>query len=130
MPGKRHLILLAICIAPSAVFMAIKWIFRPRWGIGQGIVPYLNGILPNFLGALSLAAVIFMIAEYYRPDRERVPQLAMSATIAMVALWMREFSQLSMSGTFDIHDLVWTVAGAATFYGLGRWLLRDEPAPP
>lgn len=127
MPGKRHLILLAVSLAPSVIYVAIQWIFQPRWGIGQGIVPYLNGVMPNFLGALSLAAVIFMGAEFYRPERERVAQLAMSAAIATVVLWLREFSQLSTSGTFDVHDLVWTVAGGALFYGLGRWLLPEEP---
>lgn len=119
----NRLLLLGACATPAAIYLLLREMLRANFGIGDGIATYLVGIAANFVGAMALGAIIFLPMEFLRPERPVQGLLVMSAAIGILLLAVREFAQISTGGTFDVNDLLWTVLGAAAFYGISHWLL-------
>lgn len=119
----NRLVLLAVCVAPGAVYLLIQGYLRANFGIGDGVPTYLVGIGANFVGAIGLSAIIFVPLEFFRPERPVQGLLIMSAAIGVLILAVREFAQMSTGGTFDVNDLLWTVLGGGAFYGIGHWMI-------
>ncbi|MFP3944010.1 MAG: hypothetical protein ACLFWF_08960 [Alphaproteobacteria bacterium] len=127
----NRLVLLAVCVTPAAVYYVLTQILLMNFGIGEGVSAYMGNVAANFLGAIGISAIIYVALEFFRPERPAQGQLIMAAAIAVMILALREFSQISTGGTFDVNDLLWTVLGGGAFYGVGHWMIlsREEDEP-
>jgi hypothetical protein len=126
MVKMNRLVLLAVCVAPAAIYVVLQGILRANFGVGDGVPTYLVGIAANFLGAIGISAIIFVPLEFFRPERPVRSSMIMSAAITVMILAVREFAQISTGGTFDVNDLIWTVLGGGAFYGIGHWLILTQ----
>lgn len=87
---------------------------------------YALGITPNALGGVSLTAALIVIGR----GGEFVPRWvsdAHLAALALLGLWAWEAAQIWLpNGTFDPHDIAWTVPGVALAYGAAKVILPKQ----
>ena len=103
-------------------FLSFNWVqdfIRPNYnGEHRGII-YFLGIAPNFLPAIGLPALFYVIIpELFSPETFiRKNTLGCSIGIAMVGLIGNEFITIYTPGrgVFDWNDILWTLIGGLIF---------------
>ena len=103
-------------------FLSFNWVqdfIRPNYnGEHRGII-YFLGIAPNFLPAIGLPALFYVIIpELFSPETLiRKNTLGFSTSIAMVGLIGNEFITIYTPGrgVFDWNDILWTLIGGLIF---------------
>ena len=103
-------------------FLSFNWVqdfIRPNYnGEHRGII-YFLGIAPNFLPAIGLPALFYVIIpELFSPKTLiRKNTLGFSIGIAMVGLIGNEFITIYTPGrgVFDWNDILWTLIGGLIF---------------
>ena len=103
-------------------FLSFNWVqdfIRPNYnGEHRGII-YFLGIAPNFLPAIGLPALLYVIIpELFSPETFiRKNTLGCSIGIAMVGLIGNEFITIYTPGrgVFDWNDILWTLIGGLIF---------------
>ena len=82
------------------------------------------GIAPNFLPAIGLPALFYVIIpELFSPETLiRKNKLRFSVGIAMVGLIGNEFITIYTlgKGVFDWNDVLWTIIGGVVFYWINK----------
>lgn len=126
----RHWIYFAVfAVAPGLAYQRIQDVSReamagpdaPAW------LGYALGIGPNFLGGVSLTAGLIVIAREMRKATASHALDRTSALIALAGLWAWEFTQRWLpNGTFDPHDLAWTVPGVLIGWLAARNILPRD----
>ena len=100
-------------------FNLVQDFIRPNYnGEHRGII-YFLGIAPNFLPAIGLPALFYVIIpELFSPETFiRKNTLGCSIGIAMVGLIGNEFITIYTPGrgVFDWNDILWTLIGGLIF---------------
>ena len=103
-------------------FLSFNWVqdfIRPNYnGEHRGII-YFLGIAPNFLPAIGLPALFYVIIpELFSPETFiRKNTLGCSIGIAMVGLIGNEVITIYTPGrgVFDWNDILWTLIGGLIF---------------
>jgi len=123
-----------LCLFGLFATQAIQDWIRPVYGAGEGWLPFLLGVLPNFIPAgFSSPFAGLMYRDYQLPiEKRRNPKnltqwFWVSMLITQIGLNTWEFLQKTGNLRFDVNDLYANVAGAfvATllFYALrGQYL--------
>lgn len=107
-PMRRGVVFVLFALLPWLAYQWVQDRGRGRFG-GEPMTDYLLGVAPKALGGLSLTVALAVIVE----GRVRATILGL---VSLIGLWAWEAAQLWMpGGTFDLHDLAWTVPGV----GLG-----------
>ena len=100
-------------------FNLVQDFIRPNYnGEHRGII-YFLGIAPNFLPAIGLPALFYVIIPelFSRGSFIRKNTLGFSIGIAMVGLIGNEFITIYTPGrgVFDWNDILWTLIGGLIF---------------
>lgn len=109
-----------LSVAPGLAYQYIQDNLRRDPGAPE-LVAYGLGVAPNFLGAVSLASVLFLLGLERFPGAP-VRNIAVgAAATGFVGLAAWEFAQkLTPNGVFDWHDLFWTAPGVFIFLTVTR----------
>lgn len=117
-----YYLIFAICFAG---FQYIEDVVRVNDDRSNPLVSYLLGVTPNFLPAIGISALFFvMIPELWKSTRHRLLTTKRHITVVVVSVsgliaW--EFVQIAApNGTFDWHDVLWTLIGGVCFLILQR----------
>jgi hypothetical protein len=115
-----------------ATHQAIDVFFRPNYGAGEGAIPYLLGIAPNFIAAALIfpfAALTFRDSyanDIQKGDSSNLDKWFWSGLlISQIGLITWEFLQKSGKLIFDTNDILATIAGGVTAVGI--YLLNKRP---
>ena len=105
-------------------FNLVQDFIRPNYNGGHRGVIYFLGIAPNFLPAIGLPALFYVIIpELFSPETLiRKNKLRFSVGIAMVGLIGNEFITIYTlgKGVFDWNDVLWTIIGGVVFYWINK----------
>lgn len=116
-------------LLPAAIFFGNSLVtegLRPAFRSGaHPHLAFVLGWMPNYLAGLGfmvLGAALLALAGDLTRDA-RLPGLAhpfmlLTAAVSLVGLIGWEFAQLSGGLVFDVHDILATVGGVLTGYGL------------
>ncbi len=119
---------------------------RPMYGKGQGLIPELLGVLPNFLAGFHLPFILLGAYYWFMLDLERThPEALQSAelsrsqitgaflavsvlTMAGLTLW--EFLQIGSNLVYDHKDLAATIGGsiASVLFFTKTFLVENKQA--
>ena len=101
---------------------------RPNYNGGHRGIIYFLGITPNFLPAIGLPALFYVIIpELFSPETLiRKNTLGFSIGIAMVGLIGNEFITIYTpgKGVFDWNDILWTLIGGLIFIVIRKLVER------
>lgn len=130
---RESLYLLFAVLAPGLAYRFFLDDLRNKAAGAHGWDAYMLSIAPNFIGAFSLGAALFLAGLYFW-KRATKPQIAFAAaagSILAVSAW--EVAQFILpDGEFGWHDLAWTIMGAALYLFIARgwfatgWNERSE----
>lgn len=113
-------------------YSLVQDVIRPEYSGNSQAVIYVLGMLPNFLAAIAVPAILMILIPYVRKGDQaskwfrsskslHLPSIIISAT----GLLTWEFLQIYMpNGFFDWHDVLWTCIGLCTFYFI--WIIVDK----
>ena len=110
---------------PGLAYQLIQDRLRPA-GSTDAVTAYLLGIGPNALGGVSLSASFITVA-WHRWGRRAITWAALAA---LACLWAWEGAQTVLpNGTFDPHDIAWTVPGVLVAWAAARLFLPNRSEP-
>lgn len=120
---QRILFFVGFALIPGLAYQWIQDYGRPD-SLSDGMLEYVFGIAPNALGGVSLTAGFIIISvELFFKGGGRDVHLS-SGLLALGCLWAWEFGQIYFpNGTFDWHDLIWTVPGVLLSVGAANLIL-------
>ncbi|MCI5043103.1 MAG: hypothetical protein MRY72_00275 [Aquisalinus sp.] len=117
---------ICFCLIPGLGYQYVQDDLRQGASASPGL-DYFLGIAPNLFGGVSLTAGLIVIgremAKAYSPRQVHIG----AAVLSLLGLWLWEAMQIYLpNGTFDWHDIAWTVPGVATSWLMANVLLRHE----
>ena len=108
----------------------IQDFIRPNYNCGHSGIIYFLGSAPNFLPAIGLPALFYVIIpELFSPETLiRKNTLGCSIGFAMVGLIGNEFITIYTpgKGVFDWNDVLWTIIGGVVFYWINNRIYFSE----
>lgn len=117
----------------TIAFTLVQDNIRPNYSGQNDLIKYLLGIAPNFFAGLGLSS-FFVVMITHINSTSKKPSTSVwlnskahisSIVISVIGLSLWEFMQtFSTRGHFDVHDLIWTIIGALTFYLI--WLVVNN----
>lgn len=124
-----YYLIFALCFAG---FQYLEDVVRVNDDRSNAVVSYLLGVIPNFLPAVGISALIYvMIPEVWKSPKH--PWLTRqrhhtSTVFSVSGLVAWEFVQIAAPyGTFDWHDVLWTLIGGGCFLLLHRLISNRQP---
>lgn len=125
---------IALALVGLGTHEIIDELIRPRYGVGEGLLPYILGIAPNFLAAgLIFPFSILTIRDSYADRKGSILHLNkwfwLGVAVSQIALIAWEFIQLSGNLVFDPDDIIATLLGglfAVVVYYLTRGKYLDK----
>ncbi|MEZ4594939.1 MAG: hypothetical protein R3D55_27925 [Chloroflexota bacterium] len=127
MSVKNGLFFLLFGLLPGIGYQAIQERWRLAFADASESIVYLLGVAPNALGAVSMAAGLFVIGHHFLPKATYAQLASYSVLTSLFGLMLWELVQLWLpNGTFDVHDLIWTAVGALFAWIMTRlWYFRE-----
>ena len=96
----------------------ISELIRPIYGIGEGVIPYLLGVAPNFIAAgLIFPFSVLSLREYYPNENQQESRSNLNRWfwiglgLTLIALITWEFMQKTGNLIFDLNDILATLLG-------------------
>ena len=106
------------------LFPIVQNYIRPNYGGNNELVVYFLGVAPNFLPAVGLPALLYVvIPEVFKSHTSLFRnRLYGSVAISITGLVGNEFVTLFTpgQGVFDWNDIAWTIIGAGVFIATHR----------
>ena len=115
-------------IVTTLAYWYVQDTWRPSYRGDNPWIQYILGVAPNYLPSIGLPAGLYVILYGIRAEDgwwshwpvEQLPLRAWCIAIGGLLAW--EFAQIFLrGGTFDWHDILWTLLGGLTFWGIW-WL--------
>jgi hypothetical protein len=103
-----------LCFTGLASHQLVADFVRPNYGMGEGLLPFLLGVAPNFLAAALIFPFFGLMAMHHtKPDiRHRHKRwFYISLIISQAGLLVWEYMQQFGKLVFDLNDVAATVVG-------------------
>lgn len=124
---KNGLFFVLFGLLPGIGYQTIQDKWRVALAQSTDLVVYFLGVAPNFLGALSLASSLIIIADQFMRSivfHRRVNYVMLTSLVGLLT-W--EILQIWLpNGTFDVHDLGWTLIGVIVAWVAARVWFKVE----
>ena len=125
-----YALIFALCFAG---FQYLEEVIRIDYNNQNNFFTYLLGIIPNFLPAIGMPSIFVVIIKELK-EKSTNPfflkkKHILAILISQIGLIAWEFQQiLAPNGTFDWHDILWTIIGGGIFYLIWKAKpLTDKP---
>ncbi|NDW22270.1 hypothetical protein [Alteromonas hispanica] len=124
-PSYWYYFIFALCFAG---FQFLEDSIRKNYIGTSELVTYVLGFIPNFLPAIGIPCLLYAALPHL-VGKSRTQFIAPKAHI--YALIVSQFGLISWEcaqllldgGTFDMHDILWTIIGGVAFYSI--WYLHS-----
>ncbi len=121
-PSYWYYIVFAVCFLG---FTYLEDYVRASYEGSSAIITYILGFIPNYLPAVGIPCFFYVALPHIFGKKHSIT-LSKIAQIYVVifscfGLIAWEFTQILLPlGTFDWHDVLWTLFGGITFYAIWK----------
>jgi len=122
---------LAFLLIGLATLEIIDLLIRPKYGVGEGVIPFLLGVLPNFFAAgLIFPFAVLTFRDYYTSEQQKASRKNLAQwfwagmAITQIGLISWELIQLKGKLIFDWNDIGATLLGGVLAIALFSFLSR------
>jgi hypothetical protein len=133
MTNRHSYFWLGLFALGTIAFTLVQDNLRPNYHGQRDLIKYLLGIAPNYFAGLGLPS-FFVVMITHINSTSKKPSTSVwlnrkaqvvSFSISVIGLSFWECMQIfSAHGHFDWNDLIWTIAGALTFYLI--WIVINK----
>lgn len=114
-----------------AGFQYLEEVIRANYQGNNFLVNYFLGVVPNFFPAIGIPCILYrIIPEIINNPKSSLLKEKAHITVfvfTQVGLILWEIQQIwAVNGTFDWHDILWTIIGGLLFLLLWKYISSKE----